>query len=253
MDKFDYVRSECTKQLAGVDGLLGVILLGSISAGMDDETSDYDIQIIVSDEAMAKHPEYADTDIRMDRKVDCWTSTLSELRAYDRHGYDVRELLHAMYPIDPDGIVKAAVDELVHYPEEELPPLISARLDSYYDGVFRSLKCFRKGFTFGAHQMAARSMEFFIETIWAVNGLVMPFVNRAPYLLHTLEKLPFSAEETRECMEKIAAEGDIPTQLKLLDRMFEFMEELGYKQVLTDWEGVLEAEADLHRNEKERI
>jgi len=247
MDKFDYIKSECARQLAHVEGLLGVMLMGSISAGMDDDTSDYDIQIIVSDEAMAAHPEYTMLDLALDAKADVWTTSLSELRAYDRHGYDVRELLHAMYPIDTDGIVEKTVHELIRYPVHELPSLISARLDSYYDGVFRSLKCFRKGFNFGGYQMAARSMEFFVETIWAVNGLVMPFVNRAPYLLHTLERLPFSADETRSCMEIIAKDADIPTQLRLMDRMFVFMEELGYKQVLDDWEGVLEAEADLHR------
>lgn len=247
MDKLAYIKCESLRQLASVEGLIGVMLLGSISAGMDDATSDYDVQIVVTDAAMSTHPEYRDLTLVLDRKSDCWTTSLSELRAYDRHGYDVRELLHAMFPVDTGEILRKTVDELIHYPANELPPLISSRLDSYYDGVFRSLKCFRKGFTFGAYQMAARSMEFFVETIWALNGLVMPFVNRAPYLLHTLKKLPFAAEETRALMERIARDADIRTQLKLMDRMFVFMEENGYKQVLTDWEGVLEEEADLHR------
>lgn len=247
MDKFGYIKNESLRQLAHVEGLIGVILLGSISAGMDDETSDYDIHIVVSDEAMEAHPEYRDLTLGLDAKADVWTTSLSELKAYDRHGYDVRELLHAMFPVDADGLLKRTVDELIHYPESELHPLVSARLDSYYDGVFRSLKCFRKGFTFGGYQMAARSMEFFVETLWALNGLVMPFVNRAPYLLHTLKKLPFDAPATRGMMERIAMDADIRTQLMLMDRMFVFMEENGYKQVLDDWEGVLEAEADLHR------
>lgn len=247
MDKFDYIKHESLRQLADVEGLIGVMLLGSISAGMDDETSDYDVHIVVTDEAMAAHPEYENLTLELDAKADVWTTSLSNLKAYDRHGYDVRELLHAMYPVDTDGLLARTVEALIHYPENEVHPLVSTRLDSYYDGVFRSLKCFRKGFTFGGYQMAARSMEYFVETIWALNGLVMPFVNRAPYLLHTLEKLPFSVNETREIMERIAKDADIQTQLKLMDRMFVFMEENGYKQVLDDWEGVLEAEADLHR------
>ena len=133
MNKSDYIKSECEKQLSVVEGLLGVMLLGSVSAGMDDDTSDYDVQIIVTDEAMAAHPEYAMLDLALDKKADVWTCSISELRSYDRHGYDVRELLHAMYPIDTDGIVKNTVDSLIHYPAEELHSLISARLDSYYD------------------------------------------------------------------------------------------------------------------------
>lgn len=247
MDKFSYIKNESLRQLAHVEGLIGVMLLGSISAGMDDETSDYDVQIVVTDDAMESHPEYRDLTLALDAKADVWTTSLSELKAYDRHGYDVRELLHAMFPVDTDGMLRRTVDELIHYPESDIHPLVSTRLDSYYDGVFRSLKCFRKGFTFGGYQMAARSMEFFVETLWALNGLVMPFVNRAPYLLHTLKKLPFDVPTTRNMMERIAMDADIKTQLRLMDRMFVFMEENGYKQVLDDWEGVLEAEADLHR------
>lgn len=250
MKEFDYIKAEALRQLSHVDGLVGVMLLGSISAGMQDNTSDYDIQIVVSDSAMTAHPEYRDLNLALDRKVDCWTTSLSELRAYDRHGYDVRELLHAMYPIDNGGLLQKTVNGLIHYPENELPELVSARLDSYYDGVFRSLKCFRKGFAFGGYQMVARSMEFFVETMWAANGLVMPFVNRAPYLLRMLKKLPLPAAETRACMERIARDADIPAQLLLLDKTVEFMDRLGYAHVLADWEGVLEAETDLHRTKE---
>ena len=48
-------------------------------------------------------------------------------------------------------------------------------------------------------------------------------------------------------MERIARDADEASQLKLLDRMLEFMKEQGYYQVQLDWEGVLEKEADLHR------
>lgn len=90
-----------------------------------------------------------------------------------------------------------------------------------YDGVFRSLKCFRQGFAFGGYQMAARFMGFFAETLWALNGRGMPFLNRASYLLHGL------------------------------DRMLEFRKEQGYFQVQLDWAGVLEKEADRHRGKGE--
>lgn len=247
MTRFDYVKQEISRQLSHADGLLGVLLLGSISANMDAEDSDYDLMFVVDDEVLLSHPEYRDLSLSLDRKADCWTISLSELQTMDRHGYDVRELLHAQFPMDKGGVLRAAVNERIHYPTAELPGLISARLDSYYDGVFRSLKCFRRGFSFGGYQMAARSMEYLVETLWAINGLVMPFLNRAPYLLPRLEKLPFSPEETRAYMERIACDADVPSQLSLLDGMIAFMECEGYRQVLLDWEGVLEAEADLHR------
>ena len=60
-----------------LDGFLGAILLGSVSAGMQDETSDYDIQLVFEDEAFRTHAEYGE--ITLDaggRKVDCWASSL---------------------------------------------------------------------------------------------------------------------------------------------------------------------------------
>lgn len=64
---------------------------------------------------------------------------------------------------------------------------------------------------------AARFRGFFAETLWALNGRGMPFLNRASYLLHGLE----------------------------------FRKEQGYFQVQLDWAGVLEKEADRYRGKGE--
>ncbi len=247
MTELEYVRRELTKQLDGFDGLVGAMLLGSISAGMDDETSDYDIQLVFTDEALKRYPEYREPHIKLRRHVDCWTTSESELEAYARGGPDVRELLHAMYVLDDHGRLEYIVGRIIRYPQCELGGIVSAKLDSYYDGVFRSLKCRRHGFTFGMYQMAARSMEFLVETLWAANGLVAPFLNRVPYLLHMLNSKPLPDDELRSIMERIAKDAKAEDQIKLLDTMFVFMNEMGYQKVKDDWEGVLEREADLHR------
>ena len=49
MNPLEYVAGEVRRQLAEDQGLAGVLLLGSISAGMDDETSDYDILLVFTD------------------------------------------------------------------------------------------------------------------------------------------------------------------------------------------------------------
>jgi hypothetical protein len=247
MNHIDYVRQELLKQLNGCEGLVGAMLLGSISAGMDDESSDYDIQLVFTDAALDNHPDYREPKISLCRKTDCWATSLTELENCGRGSPDVRELLHAIFVLDDHGILKQTVENLIHYPPDELGTILSAKLDSYYDGVFRSLKCHRHGFSFGMYQMAARSMEFFVEVLWAANGLVAPFLNRAPYLLHMLANLPLPQDETRRLMEGIAESADEANQIMLLDAMILFMNKVGYQKVLDDWEGVLEREADLHR------
>ena len=247
MNKTEYVRQQAENALQHVEGLVGVLLLGSVSAGMDDDDSDYDVQIIVTDEALERHPEYIDLMIPLNKKADIWTTTLSELKAYDRNGFDIPELLHAVYLIDTDGQLRETVEALIHYPEEKLPDLISRRLDEYYNAVFRSQKSFRRGVDFGGYQFASASVNLAVELLWAVNGLVTPYMNRVPHLMHTLEKLPFPASKTVALLEQIAKDADISAQIQLIDAMFAFMAEQGYRKVQDDWEGVLEAEVDRHR------
>jgi GNAT superfamily N-acetyltransferase len=228
------------------------MLLGSMAAGMHDETSDYDIHVIFSDSALAARPTLRDFTLRLDRKCDLWVSSLSEFRALNRESPDAREYLSALYVLDDKGILAARVEQLIHYPSDEAEHIVRARLDGYYDGLYRSLKCFRHGFSFGGYQMAARSMEFLVETLWAANGLIPPFVNRAPHLLGTLSRLPCPTDDLRAGMEKIARCADVGTQIELFRRVAPFMAETGREGVLEAWGGVLDDEIARHAVEVRR-
>lgn len=249
MLEIEYIRREIEAQLPGREGLIGAILQGSISAGMADATSDYDIQLIFADDALISHPEYRDLNLTLNLKCDLWVSSLSELRLTERTGYDAREYLHALFPIDVGGQCASALQEIIHYPKSELSGIIASRLDGYYDGLFRSLKCFRHAFSFGGHLMASRELEYLVEVLWAINGLIPPFLNRAPFLLHTLHALPLPVDELRAFLERIAQDADIHAQIALFGRVSAHLGTLGYGQVLADWEGVLEHEIELHQSQ----
>ena len=246
MKEIAYIREALLDALPARGGLVGAMLLGSVAAGMHDETSDYDVHVIFSDDALAARPALRDFTLQLDRKCDLWVSSLSEFRALDRESFDAREYLSVLYVLDDEGILAARVEQLIHYSADEVEKIVRARLDGYYDGLFRSLKCFRHGFSFGGYQMAARSMDFLVEALWAANGLIPPFVNRAPHLLETLSRLPCPARDLRTQMEKIAQGADIGTQIALFRRVAPFMAEAGRGDVLEAWEGVLEGEVARH-------
>ncbi len=252
MRELESVREALRAALPSQRGLVGAMLLGSMAAGMYDETSDYDIHLVFTDESLAANPALRDFSLALDRKCDLWVSSLSEFRALGRAEFDAREYLSVLYILDEKEILASAVDALIHYPPDEAEAVVCARLDGYYDGLFRSFKCFRHGFSFGGYQMAARSMEYLVETLWAANGLIPPFVNRATHLLGTLERLPCPAAALRVLMERIARDADAEAQIALFGRVSAFMAETGRARVLDDWEGVLEAEIARHAVEVRR-
>lgn len=237
------------KQLAACEGFLGAVLLGSVSAGMQDATSDYDIQLVFSDAALAAHPEYRDLTIDAGGcKVDCWTSSLSELAGMDSADDEAKEYVHAVYLMDNTGAVKAAARKFVDIPPEKLHEYTANRLDSYYNAVFRSLKCRRKGYMLGYYAMAAVAVQSFADVLFAVNGTISPFINRVPFLLKRLEKLPAPAPVISGMLETISRDARVKTQLALFDLTCVWMAQLGYGHVQEAWEGVLEAEVDLARS-----
>ena len=231
-----------------LEGFEGAVLMGSVSAGMQDESSDYDIQLVFSDEALAAHPEYLDLTIDAGgRKADVWSSSLSELRGFDPNSGEAKDYVNAIFLWDKEGHVEDAVRSFITIPPEEQHDRVYARLDSYYNALYRSLKCLRHGYRMGYYAMAVESAQMYLEVIYALNGSITPFINRVPFLLHRLGKLPVPAKELVDMLEQICRDAHVPTQIKLFDLTSAWMESQGYRDVLDAWEGVLEAEVDLAR------
>lgn len=231
-----------------LEGFLGAIVLGSVSAGMQDETSDYDVHLIFADEAWAAHPEYDEIELTVgDRKIDLWSSSLTDLKNLDPAGDDAKEYIHAIYLFDTTGQVKQAVHSFTDIPPEKQHDFVAAKLDGYYNAVFRSMKCRRKGHMLGFYAMATEAMNYFVDVVFAVNGTIAPFINRVPALLKKLEILPAPAPVVTGMIETICMDSRVKMQIALFDLTCVWMANLGYGHVQEAWEGVLEAEVDKAR------
>lgn len=234
-----------------LEGFEGAVLLGSVSADMQDETSDYDLQLVFTDEALRLHPEYLDLTIDSGRrKADVWTSSLSELGALAPDSDEAKDYVNAVFLLDKAGHVKDAVRSFTAIAPEKQHDRVYTRLDAYYNALYRSLKCRRHGYEMGYYAMAVESVKMYLDVLYALNGSIAPFINRAPFLLGRLEKLPMPADTLSDILEHICRDADIPTQILLFDKTSAWMEAQGYRDVLDAWEGVLEAEVDLARLEK---
>lgn len=239
-----------------LDGFLGAILMGSVSAGMQDETSDYDVQLVFDDAAFKAHDGYEDFTVDAGgRKVDCWASSLSELRAIDPSGDEAKDYVNAVFLLDKTGAVRDAVRSFVEIAPEKQHDYVANRLDSYYNALYRSLKCRRHGYMMGYYAMAVVAMQSFSDVLYGMNGTIAPFINRIPFLLKRLERLPAPAPVLTGMMETICRDARVKMQIALFDLTSVWMAQNGYRHVQDAWEGVLEAEVDAARravyNEKD--
>lgn len=250
--------AEFLKPIAMLPGFLGAIVLGSVSAGMQDESSDYDLALIFSDEALAADPTLRKTQPLAKRedkfsvnqkywKIDCAVMSLSELSSLPYTDYEAKEYIHCIILHDHSGIVTEAASQVGRIPDEQVHQYIAGHLDAYYNAVFRSLKCYRRGFVVGYQVMASQSLEEMTKVIYGLQGTVDPFINRVPFLLDRLAKLPAGASQLVSLMSRIAGYADIPAQIELYDAMTILMKQEGFEFIRDDWEGVLDQEVDFHR------
>lgn len=250
MSKPSLVEITCflRPQIRDLEGFVGAILLGSVSAGMQDWTSDYDIQLVFEDEALERHPEYRNLLIDgHGRKVDCRISSLSELAATDPASDRAKEYVHAQYMYDRTGRVKTAVSTFVCIAPENQHERIALLLDLYYKALYRAFKCNRRGNKLGFHTLATESILRYIDVLYAVNGTTAPRIDRVPVLLGRLPLLPAPAEVLIGMFETICTTASVRTQLALFDLTCLWMDKNGYRYVQEAWEGSLEAEIDKAR------
>jgi hypothetical protein len=66
------------------------------------------------------------------------------------------------------------VDEKGRIPKDKIHDYVSSKLDAYINYVYRSLKCFRDGNIIGARLKASKSIHFFLNVIFGLEGKITP-------------------------------------------------------------------------------
>lgn len=231
------------------EGFLGAVALGSLSAGMQDETSDFDFVLVFTGQALAERPELAELKLAgAKRKLDYSVTSLPALLAMPLTSWETQEYVNGVVLLDTTGQVAEAVRRITHYPPEEVPRLVREQLDGYYNGVYRSLKARRRGQLLGFHAMACESLCFLSRVLFGLEGMVAPYINRFPYVADRLSRLPLPPEAFKRALNEIGATADPRVQAALFDATADMARALGYGQVLEDWGDTLEQEVAPYRD-----
>lgn len=240
---------------AAVDSrTLGVILSGSRGAGVEDEHSDYDVILVLTEEALAArkerrealHVRELDPDDAGRKLVDrSFTSLgqLAELAAkpgWRTYAYSASQVL-----LDKTGEVKRALDAITAMPEEQARLDVRAWCDAYLNAFYRAMKAARRGNELGARLHAAASVTYLVQALFRLERRWPPYLDYLGPPLDTLEGQGWQPGELNAVFLSILRTADIRAQCRLEERVEVLMRSRGYGDVIDAWGGDLQRAAVL--------
>lgn len=224
--------------------VVGLLLGGSRGkdAAYVTERSDYDVYVIVVDEATrddyaARFPSaHGDP-------VEVFVSTLDSFRLHALPGsgseWNAYTFAHVTPLVDrlEGEIGRLAQEKARRDPETTAPPL----LDGYVNLYYRAAKSRRDGLVLEAHLDAAESMSWLVDFLFAACGRVRPYNKWLLWELraHSLPE-PWSAERIGRALAAVLGSGDLREQEVLFRDVERFARSRGYGEVLDGWEPDLE-------------
>src|ERR687897_1746548 len=149
--------------------VLGVVLTGSHAQGLATPGSDYDVRVILRDEAGAgaqtRYPAegFPNVDLRV--------MPLREFLAYagweTPFAWDRYSFAHARVLEDRTGVISASVAEKGRIPAEHQSSFVRAALDAFINSVYRALKCARKENMLCTRLEASEAVQHALAVIFA--------------------------------------------------------------------------------------
>jgi hypothetical protein len=175
--------------------VLGVFLIGSQAReGFADESSDYDVGVVVRDDALAAFD--LEWPYRRGEAVEVMSSTLDGLRAHAELGTSSEwaryQYVHARVLLDKTGEVGAVLAEKGRLPEDRARSVAADAIDAFINSTWRSLRNRGRGLERAASLDASESIPYLLTAVFALEGRVRPW-NK--YLEWELREHPLAEPE----------------------------------------------------------
>ena len=219
--------------------VLGMILSGSHALGLATPHSDYDVRLIVRDEAgeaaAARYPmdAFPNVDLRM--------MTLSEFGPYAAwdtpFAWDRYSFAHAQVLVDRTGEIGLLVADKGRLAAEQQAAFARGALDAFINSVYRSLKCTRKGNPLCARLEASEAIQHGLAVIFALEGRLRPYPVALAHELraYPLQTFSLSGDELLELIGAVVERGDAGELQRLFSAILAHARENGYGEVIDAW------------------
>jgi hypothetical protein len=201
------------------------------------ERSDYDVYVIVADEATRDEYERSFPSAHGD-SVEVIVAALDAFRTHALPGsgseWNAYTFAHVTPLIDRlDGEIARLTEAKARRDPDAAPPL----LDAYVNGYYRAAKNHRDGRHLEAHLDAAESLAWFLDFLFAACGRVRPYNKWLLWELrtHPLPK-PWLEDRLVPAIAAVLQFGDLRAQQELFRDVERFARSRGYGDVLDGWQ-----------------
>jgi predicted nucleotidyltransferase len=175
------ILEQVLARAAADPGVRGVILTGSRARGTETARSDYDVTVVVAEQAQPwRHTTRTST---LDEVV-CTVEALADTSVHwMRYGFrGAKVLLDRL-----DGRISELVDRQATFTAAEAADHVRASLDGYVNQLYRCAKSRRDGHLDAALLDEMESVPWLLETVFALHGRIRPY-NK--YLRWELDTFP---------------------------------------------------------------
>jgi hypothetical protein len=216
------------------DNIVGFFLSGSRGKGFENEHSDYDLVMVVKNDAADAYKEEFDVE---EAGIDLGVFSLSEFDAYAKwngaHHWDRYDFAHVRALVDKTGEIQNLIDRKGSIPDDKRDEYINVQLDAYINGFFRSVKALRRHDAVGVRLESAASIPHLLNALFALEGRIAPFPD---YLVQELRRrplhmCPWPSEELLEALLRILETGDLSTQQTMARTVEKTFRQQGYNDV----------------------
>lgn len=225
--------------------VIGLLLSGSRGGGAVHAESDYDVCFVVTDEALERYGPEENWPVRgstanLPVKADIWHQSPGTLTVTSQPDWELPGYAEAHVLFDKTGETTAALAALIHITAEQARATAAAAYDDYLNGVYRSLKAWRRGNELGARLQAAESVYSLLRMLFALEQRHRPYHDRLWLHLDLLAGQGWQQDELRTMLLDLLTSGAPQRQQAIARRVAALMQERGYSDVYDEWDGQID-------------
>jgi hypothetical protein len=219
--------------------VIGLVLLGSRSTGVVTPESDYDVMFAVTDEA--KKMEVRAEGIQFpNSRNDIWDAVLSDLQIEKVETWMLPAYADAIILYDRTGETTRCLEALRRVPVEQVKGRVEYYHDAYLNGMFRSLKSWRRGNELGGRLEATESVDYLMYLLFALEGRWRPYSSRLWLHLSALDGQGWQPGELHRILLDLIKTGDPRLQQLVARRVVAILGQHGYGYMYDGWDGQID-------------
>lgn len=237
---YEKTFEEFVEEAKNDPNIIGFFLSGSRGKNRETKHSDYDIEVVVKDKVAKVYKEKYQKKNKPPFGFSVFS--LSEFKKHAEIGspfeWDRPSYAHVEAIVDKNGKIQKLIDEKGKISKNKIKKYVSGHLDGYINYVYRSLKCFRDSNLVGARLEAARSIHYFLDIIFGLEGRTTPYYKYLEWELenHPLKKFPMKPKELIKILLRILEDAEIKTQQELFKIVEKVFRNETYAYIFDSWE-----------------